>query len=272
MVAENIKRVRDIVNPSRLPDYDYVINPYVGCTHKCMYCYAEFMKRFSKHEEEWGDFVDAKLSSRPINLIRLDGANVLMSSVTDPYTPCEKKHENTRSILNQLKDANIKLTLVTKSDLILRDLDILKQFKNLEVAFSISTLNEKFKKEIEPNSPSVKKRLDALQKLHEAGIRTIVYVSPIFPELTNFKEIVEATKDFADFYWFENLNLRGTFRPKIMSYINEKHSQFNDLYKDIYKFHISDYWVEKEKEIEDYCNENNISFKNCFYHERNRKR
>ena len=70
MVVENIKRVRDIVNPSRLPDYDFVINPYVGCTHKCMYCYAEFMKRFSKHEEDWGEFVDAKLSSRPINLDR----------------------------------------------------------------------------------------------------------------------------------------------------------------------------------------------------------
>ena len=122
-----------------------------------------------------------------------------------------------RSILNELKDANIKLTVVTKSDLILRDIEILKHFKNLEVAFSISTLNEKFKKEIEPNSPSIKRRLDALKQLHDAGIKTIVYVSPIFPELTDFKEIVEATREFADSYWFENLNLRGTFRPKIMA-------------------------------------------------------
>lgn len=271
MVVENIKRVRDLVNPSRLPDSDFVINPYVGCPHKCKYCYAEFMKRFSKHEEDWGDFVDAKLSSRNINLVKLEGSTVLMSSVTDPYNPYEEKYKVTRSILEQLKDADIKLNIVTKSDLILRDLDLLKQFKDVSVAFSISTIDEEFKKEIEPCSPSIQQRLDALKKLHEEGIKTIVYISPIFPELSKYKEIVETTKSYADEYWIENLNLRGTFRPKILAFIDEKYPHYSKLYKDIYKLHISDYWEEKEKEITAYLEENNVKYRSYFYHERIRK-
>ena len=80
MAVEKTILVRDYINPSRLPDYDFVINPYTGCTHKCLYCYAEFMKRFSKHEEEWGDFVDIKNATRPINLVKLDGASIKFSN------------------------------------------------------------------------------------------------------------------------------------------------------------------------------------------------
>lgn len=271
MVVENTKLVRDYINPSRLPDSDFVINPYIGCPHKCMYCYAEFMKRFSKHEEDWGHFIDAKMATRKINLVKLEGATVLLSSVTDPYNPYEDKYKITRSILEQLKDADINLNIVTKSALVLRDIDLLKQFKNVSVAFSISTMNESLKKELEPCSSSIQERLEALQTLHSHGIRTIVYISPIFPEITNYKEIVETTKSFADEFWIENLNLRGTFRPKIIAFIEENYPQLNKLYKDIYKYHISDYWDDKEKEITDYLEANNLKYKSYFYHERIRK-
>lgn len=271
MAVEKTILVRDYINPSRLPDYDFVINPYTGCTHKCLYCYAEFMKRFSKHEEEWGDFVDIKNATRPINLVKLDGASILLSSVTDPYNAAEKKHKITKNILEQIKHANIKLNIVTKSDLVLRDIDLLKQFKDVSVAFSIATLDETLKQEIEPCSPSIKEKLDALKKLHKKGIKTIVYMSPIFPEITKYKDIIDATKDFTDEYWIENLNLRGTFRPKVINFINERYPQYNDLYRDIYKYHINRYWDEKEVEISEYLEKHNLKYKSYFYHERNRK-
>ena len=67
-MVEKIIEVRDYVTASKLPDSDFVINPYVGCTHGCKYCYASFMKRFTGHQEEWGTFIDVKQCKRPIHL------------------------------------------------------------------------------------------------------------------------------------------------------------------------------------------------------------
>ncbi len=96
-------------------------------------------------------------------------------------------------------------------------------------------------------------------------------MSPIFPEITKYKDIIDATKDFTDEYWIENLNLRGTFRPKVINFINERYPQYNDLYRDIYKYHINRYWDEKEVEISEYLEKHNLKYKSYFYHERNRK-
>lgn len=271
MVVENTKLVRDYVNPSRLPDWDYVINPYTGCTYKCTYCCAEFMQRFSRHHEDWGNFIDAKIATRDINLIKIDGGRIIMSSVTDPYNPYEERYNVTRTILEQLKNANISLHIVTKSNLVLRDLELLKQLKNVSVVFSIATTDKNFRKDIEPFAPSFQDRLNAIKILRNEGINTIAYISPIFPELTNYKEIIELTKDYVSEYWLENLNLRGSYRPRILAYINEQHPLYFNLYKEIYRLKTSNYWAEKEKEICEYLKERNIKYRNYFYHEKNRK-
>ena len=96
--------VKSYITKSQLPGIDFVINPYVGCPHKCIYCYAEFMKRFvNEHNiEDWGDFLDVKKCSIPINLNKIKkDKKVLISSVTDPYNPYECKYKITRSILKQ---------------------------------------------------------------------------------------------------------------------------------------------------------------------------
>ena len=106
------------------------------------------------------------------------------------------------------------MNISTKSKLILRDLDILKQMKNLTVSISINTLDESFKDDMD-NASSIKERLDTLKQLHNSGIYTVLFMSPIFPYITNFKEIIEMSKDYVDEYWFENLNLRGEYKNKI---------------------------------------------------------
>jgi DNA repair photolyase len=206
--------VKEIVTPnyltlSKLPASDYVINPYVGCSHACKYCYACFMKRFTRHNEEWGTFVDIKKSNKKIDLTKIKGKRVFLSSVTDPYNVYEENYKITRSILEQLVMADCYLNISTKSKLILRDLDLLKQMKNLEVAMSINTLNEKFKNDMD-NASSIQDRLDTLKKLHDNGIKTVLFMSPIFPYITDFKTIIEKSNGYIDEYWFENLNLRGT--------------------------------------------------------------
>lgn len=104
---------------SKLPDADYVINPYIGCPHKCIYCYAEFMKRFTNHSSEnWGDFVDIKRCKKKINLNRINNsATILIGSVTDAYNPLEKEYEITRKILEELISCQAHIEILTKSDL-----------------------------------------------------------------------------------------------------------------------------------------------------------
>jgi len=264
-IIEKVITVKDLVTKSNLPASDYVINPYVGCPHACKYCYACFMKRFTNHSEEWGSFIDIKLCDKPISKKKLQGKSVFLSSVTDCYNQYEEKYKVTRKVLEQLTKIDCELTISTKSRLILRDIDLLKQCKNLKVSISINTLDEKFRSDMD-NASSISERLEILRTLHTNGIYSILFMSPIFPKITDFKAIVDNSKDYVDEYWFENLNLRGNYKQTILSYINNFYPQFMKLYNDIYKKGNMQYWNELAIEIEKYCHEHSIKHVNYFYH------
>ena len=129
-------------------------NPYIGCEHGCIYCYAEFMKRFTNHHEPWSEFLDVKVNSP--DLVKSRGQYnqkiVLLSSVTDPYLPHERKYELTRKILKKLIPHQPQLTILTKSEMVVRDIDLFRQFKNAEVGISVSTLNQDYSKQLEPRA------------------------------------------------------------------------------------------------------------------------
>lgn len=272
-VLERVIEVKDYVTKSNLPASDFVINSYVGCPHGCKYCYARFMKRFTGHNEEWGSFIDIKECSKPINTNKLTGKSVFLSSVTDCYNPFEQKYGITRKILEQLKSINCQLTISTKSSLILRDIDLLKQCKKLTVSLSINTLDEDFKNDMD-NADSIEKRIDTLKQLHENGIYTVLFMSPIFPKITDFRAIIEKTENFVDEYWFENLNLRGEYKSPILSYIYRKYPELKELYKDIFIYGDKSYWTALSQDIENYCKQKKLNYKNYFYHEqlvKNRK-
>ncbi len=265
-IMEKTIQVKDYLTKSNLPASDYVINPYIGCPHGCVYCYACFMKRFTGHKEKWGSFVDIKLCDKPINLNKIKGKSVFLSSVTDCYNPLEERYGVTRRILEQLTEADCEIGISTKSGLILRDLDLLKKCKNLKVSMSLNTLDEGFRKDMD-HADSIKNRLETLKKLHENGIYTVLFLSPMFPMLTDYKAILEQTRGFIDEYWFENLNLRGSYKETILSYIDEKFPQFSEIYNHIYVQGKMDYWQNLAIEIEEYCKERNIKHINYFYHE-----
>lgn len=248
-----------------MPASDFVINPYVGCPHGCKYCYASFMKRFTGHTEKWGNFIDAKRCDKPIDVKKLYRKSVFLSSVTDCYNPFEEKYKITRNILNQLKQADCFVSVSTKFDLILRDIDILKELRNLTVAISINTLDDDFQKDMD-NASGIERRIFALKELRKNGIYTILFMSPIFPYITDFKKIVEATQDFVCEYWFENLNLRANYKQEILSYVSEKYPQYLNGYKKIYNDKNTEYWKNLSAEIDTYCSQKNINYKNYFYH------
>ena len=257
--------VKDLVTKSNLPASDYVINPYVGCPHGCRYCYACFMKRFTNHSEAWGSFIDIKRCDKSISKKKLQGKSVFLSSVTDCYNPFEEKYENTRKILEQLISIDCELNISTKSQLILRDIDLLKQCKNLKVSVSVNTLDEQFKSDMDRAS-SIGKRLETIEALHENGIYTVLFMSPIFPGITDYKEIIVKTHRFVDEYWFENLNLRGSYKQEILSYIKNAYPQLVELYDEIYVKGNMGFWNNLSVEIEEYCVEHSIKYINYFYH------
>lgn len=265
-MKEQIIEVKDYVTKSNLPASDFVINPYVGCPHGCKYCYACFMKRFTKHDEEWGTFIDIKQCSTPINKRRLNGKTVFLSSVTDCYNRYEETYCVTQNILRQLVSIDCTVNISTKLSLILRDIDLLKQFKKLKVCVSINTLDEQFKNDMD-NASSISERLRTLNVLHEHGIYTILFMSPIFPGITNFQKIIEKTKDDVNEYWFENLNLRGGYKQDILNYIEASYPQWIELYRDIYIKGNMQYWHNLSAEIENYCHINAVQYINYFYHE-----
>ncbi len=264
-IAEKEIDTKDLITKSNLPASDYVINPYVGCPHACKYCYARFMKRFTGHTEEWGDFIDIKRCAKPINVKKLYHKSVFLSSVTDCYNPFEAKYQITRDVLKQLTQADCQITISTKSDLILRDIDVLKELKNLIVAVSVNTLDNGFQSDMD-HAGSITQRIAALKELRKQGIYTVLFLSPIFPYITDFKEILEATAEFVCEYWFENLNLRGNYKQEILQYIAEKYPQYLNDYKEIYNNKSMEYWKQLSADIDSYCSQKEIRYTNYFYH------
>jgi len=261
-------KAKSIITRSNLPDTDYVINPYIGCMHSCLYCYARFMKRFTGHKEPWGKFVDVKINSPDLidtRTLKYRGKSIFLASVTDPYNPLEEKYQLTRKILEKLIPLQPDLGIQTKSDLVLRDIDLLGQFKNCEVGLTITTLDDNLRKEIEPFASPVKNRIKALEKLKEAGIKTYVFIGPILPFFTEWKKIISSTKESVDLYMFENLNTAGTVWSSVKNWLGEKHPSLLEEYEHIY-FTKNNYWDKVEEKIELFCVEQKVDFKIYFHH------
>jgi DNA repair photolyase len=157
------------------------------------------MKRFTGHREQWGQFVDVKVNAP--DLLRLEinkkkSGRVWISGVCDPYQPIEEKYELTRKCLEILAHNNWPVIVQTRSPLVLRDIDILKQGRDFEVGLSITTADDSVRKLFEPYAPSVRDRVNALDELHRAGIRTYVMIAPMLPGAEGLAEILADKVDY----------------------------------------------------------------------------
>ncbi len=177
-------RAKAVLSKSGIPGRKYCINPYVGCAHACRYCYATFMKRFTGHSEPWGSFTDIRVNAPGTlrrQLRRAEKGGIIISSVTDPYQPVEAKYMITRKCLEVLALYDFPVDILTKSPLISRDIDVILKIKDAEAGITITTDNERVRKIFEPGAPPVPARIEALKRLHEAGIRTYVFIGPVLP-------------------------------------------------------------------------------------------
>ena len=243
--------VKSVMTKSNLPVADFSVNPYVGCLHGCKYCYASFMKRFTNHPEPWGEFIDVKYWPEIKNARRYAGKEAFFGSVTDCYQPHEAKYKRTRALLEQLQGSGISVSIATKSDLVLRDLDLIKTFPHARVSWSINTLDESFRREMDV-AVSIERRLEAMRQFYEAGVETTCFISPIFPGITDVEAIIERAKGQCNLVWLENLNLRGDYRPVILDWIHAHHPELDSLYHEIYSKRDRSYWVALDQQLREY--------------------
>ncbi len=250
--------VKSWLSKSKIPGADYAINPYVGCPHKCLYCYAEYMRKFSGHTENWGDFLDVKIPQTPLPLAQLYHTRVLLSSVTDPYNPFEKKYELTRRALTELAAAQAYVTVLTKSALVLRDVDILTQLPACEVSFSFAAAEDELRLRLEPGASSIKEKIRALRMLHENNISTAVMIAPILPQLTDWKKIIDLTRPYTRAYRFDRLNMRPFLLKRILDFIEIYKPDLLGLYTEIFVQGKNDYYENLAREINAYCHQEKL--------------
>lgn len=195
MIVKQIK-AKSILSKSQI--YDYALNPYVGCQHNCVYCYAKFMKRFTGHREPWGEFVDVKINSADLlarEVKKKVKGRVWISGVCDPYQPLEKKYRLTKRCLEILVENGWPFSIQTKSPLALRDIGLLRKAVDCEVGFTITTANEKIRRVFEPGSPPIAKRVEALATLHSAKIKTFAMIAPLLPDAEGLVDLLKGKVD-----------------------------------------------------------------------------
>lgn len=235
-MPQNIK-IREIQCKSAIgkcgfPGGGLAINPYVGCGHGCVYCYARFIKRFTGHTEKWGTFVDARTNiaeilEKQMRSSKYKSEQIYIGTVTDPYQPIEEKYKLTRSILKVLINYKNPVSILTKSDIVLRDVDLLKQFKEVNVNFTITTLNEKWKRLTEPNSPTVKQRFRAMKKLVSEDITVFAMMGPYWPIFTDANALFgEFKKAGVSHIFTESFNTVGGNWTGVEKVLKKHYPQF----------------------------------------------
>lgn len=231
---------------------DYCVNCYTGCVHACVYCYARFMKRFSGHEEPWGQFLDVKVNAGEIlarEVKRKPPGRVFVSSVCDAYQPAEKRFRLTRECLKLLVDAGFYPSILTKSKLVARDFDILRGHDNCEVACTLTTMDEQLRFRIEPGATPTRERIAALEQAAEVGIRISTFLGPFMPGLSDTDEALDALFAAISHLPFsqilaDKLNPRPGVWNEVVPFLKRHHPELLERYRRF--FFDSDYYG-------DYC-------------------
>ena len=228
---------RSVLNKSGLADY--AVNCYVGCEHGCVYCYARFVTRFSHPGEVWGSFVDAKVNAPHVlahEVRRKRVGRVFVSSVCDGWQPKEASYCLTRQCLEILLHYRYPLTILTKSMLADRDLDLLASSKDeVEFGVTITTLDEGLRRLLEPRSSPSAERLNLLQEAKRRGIRTYAFIGPLLPYLSdteaNLNLLLQAVKDVgADYFYVDQLNRRFGVWQSLKGILQEHFPDLIEVY------------------------------------------
>ena len=193
--------VKTALSKSGLESTDYALNPYKGCEHRCVYCYSPYVIHMPL--EEWNGVVYVKRNLPTVldKELKKKKGFITIGTVTDAYQPAEKKYEITRKSLEVLRRHRRDISILTKSSLILRDIDIIERIPHAEIGVTITTLQEEWRRKIEPNASSIDERLRILEEFRGKAI-TYAFIGPIFPDILmdDLPELLNLLKEFGVSY------------------------------------------------------------------------
>jgi DNA repair photolyase len=233
---------------SRVP-FRWTVNPYRGCTHSCHYCFARAFHTYL--DMDIGDDFASRIvvKTNIVEVLRRElaspkwtGEHVAMGTATDPYQHCEGRYRLTRGVVGTFADFGNPLSMLTKSTMIVRDLDVFRRLNDVadvSVSMSVGTLDEDVRRVVEPGTPPGRRRLEILARFADAGIRTGVLVAPILPGLTDDEEhleeviaaCVEAGVSFAAPI---ALHVRASIRDYVLPWIERTYPALVPLYRELY--------------------------------------
>jgi len=255
---------------SGLPGFDYALNPYRGCTHDCIYCYAPSILKY-KGDDKWGEFVEVKRNMPRVLARELRGTRrrgvIGIGTVTDPYQPAEEKYEVTRNCLNVLLDKGFPVNIQTKSALVLRDLDILKKLPICDVGFTITSIDDEVVLKYEPGSSPFEEKLEAIRRLSKSGIGTWVFLGPIMPHITDkdddLERLIGEISSYVDFIMVDRLRLKRGVWENIKTFLGEYDPELVPVYHHILN-HETGYFEDVSSKIISLCRKNNIKHEVLF--------
>jgi len=227
--------VKTALSHSKLPGLDYALNPYRGCQHACVYCYAPSVIHWG--QGKWGDLVEVKVNLPRIlsKELRVKKKGIVgLGTVTDPYQPAEKKYEITRRCLELLLMHDFPVCIQTKSSLVLRDIDLLKKFPNMEVGITLTSNDDSLRQKLEPGASSVEERLHALSELSKNGIKTWVFLGPVMPYLTDVEALISTLSLVKPGYVLrDKLRLKDGVKDSVLGFIREFYPHLTEKYETI---------------------------------------
>ncbi len=261
---------KSILSKSRIYGVNYAINPYLGCMHGCLYCYARYTIKNYPEKLEWGTFVYPKINAPTILIKELrkhKPGTILISSVTDPYQLIEAKYMLTRRILKIISNKNFSIIILTKSDLILRDLDLLKKISELDAGLTIITLDENIRRIFEPKAPSIIRRLNTIKRLVENNIRTYAFLGPIIPVICekSIEKLIEKLAQIkVNYIVFDKLNIRGENWRLIERALRIHYPLILDRIKNIMFNRYDEYYEDLKVKVKRIASKFNLDVEFCY--------
>jgi DNA repair photolyase len=196
---------RSILNPCSLEGRNYQVDPYIGCEHYCYYCYA-----LNQAETDWRNEVlihEDIANHLESELAGIPPQTIYMGWQTDPYQPCEAEYRQTRQVLELLLEKGFSASILTKSDLILRDADLLRNMNAASVSVSAAFNDNQIRRLFEANTMDTEKRIEALGQIKKAGVRTGALLCPVIPYITDAIQLIDMLAPCTDVIWIYGLHI-----------------------------------------------------------------
>ena len=233
------RAAKTVLNRSKIGTYS--LNCYLGCRHACVYCYARFMQRFHPHPEEWGEFVDVKVNAVEAlyrQLRRMEPGPVFVSSACDAYQPLEEEYGLTRRCARLLMEYGFKVNVLTKSTLVLRDLEMYAEKRLCRIGVTVTTPDAEAAAVWEPRVPPPEERFDVLRRAKEEGLETGVMFGPLLPEVSDDFESIDRLFERAaqldvDVIHTDCMNPRPRVWPSVRRLLAAEYPDLLGRYRDV---------------------------------------